>query len=293
MRRPCCAKEGLNRGAWSAEEDEILTYYIKSHGEGQWRDLPQRAGLKRCGKSCRLRWVNYLRPYIKRGNICEEEEELILRMHKLLGNRWALIAARLPGRTDNEIKNYWNTNLRKRVRDRDRQKFGMQTDNESGQGRLRIANSIVSGEAHRVIRTKAVRCTKVLFQPQPLEKEQSHAMLSDVPLTDSGNPLSSSHYPNDKNIDFLVDFGIDDLLAPDIDLLMSSYSMVHADKGIINEHKDVTHVNFPAEESPCAPMGCARRFVVGGEHFDLNGEIDFNALSSLLGEGCDDEIFAY
>uniref|UniRef100_I1PC71 Uncharacterized protein n=1 Tax=Oryza glaberrima TaxID=4538 RepID=I1PC71_ORYGL len=113
-RKPCCSKEGLNRGAWTAMEDDILVSYIAKHGEGKWGALPKRAGLKRCGKSCRLRWLNYLRPGIKRGNISGDEEELILRLHTLLGNRWSLIAGRLPGRTDNEIKNYWNSTLSKR-----------------------------------------------------------------------------------------------------------------------------------------------------------------------------------
>uniref|UniRef100_J3LPP0 Myb protein n=1 Tax=Oryza brachyantha TaxID=4533 RepID=J3LPP0_ORYBR len=114
-RKPCCAKEGLNRGAWTATEDDVLVSYIAEHGEGKWGALPNRAGLKRCGKSCRLRWLNYLRPGIKRGNISGDEEELILRLHTLLGNRWSLIAGRLPGRTDNEIKNYWNSTLSKRA----------------------------------------------------------------------------------------------------------------------------------------------------------------------------------
>ncbi|CBI27825.3 unnamed protein product, partial [Vitis vinifera] len=117
-RSPCCSKEGLNRGAWTVVEDKILTEYIKVHGEGRWRNLPKKAGLKRCGKSCRLRWLNYLRPDIKRGNISHDEEDLIVRLHKLLGNRWSLIAGRLPGRTDNEIKNYWNTNLVKKMQSR-------------------------------------------------------------------------------------------------------------------------------------------------------------------------------
>uniref|UniRef100_A0A0D6R318 Uncharacterized protein n=1 Tax=Araucaria cunninghamii TaxID=56994 RepID=A0A0D6R318_ARACU len=114
-RAPCCSKVGVNRGAWSAEEDNLLAKYIQAHGEGNWRALPKKSGLRRCGKSCRLRWLNYLRPCIKRGNITPDEEELIIRMHDLVGNRWSIIAGRVPGRTDNEIKNYWNTNLSKRL----------------------------------------------------------------------------------------------------------------------------------------------------------------------------------
>ncbi|XP_038709661.1 myb-related protein 308-like [Tripterygium wilfordii] len=115
-RAPCCAKVGLHRGPWTPREDTLLTNYIQTHGEGNWRSLPKNAGLLRCGKSCRLRWMNYLRPDIKRGNITPDEDDLIIRLHALLGNRWSLIAGRLPGRTDNEIKNYWNTHLSKRLR---------------------------------------------------------------------------------------------------------------------------------------------------------------------------------
>nr|WQM98085.1 MYB5-like transcription factor [Morella rubra] len=112
---PCCSKVGLKRGPWTPEEDELLANYIKKEGEGRWRTLPKRAGLLRCGKSCRLRWMNYLRPSVKRGQIAPDEEDLILRLHRLLGNRWSLIAGRIPGRTDNEIKNYWNTHLSKKL----------------------------------------------------------------------------------------------------------------------------------------------------------------------------------
>ncbi|XP_023910582.2 transcription repressor MYB6 [Quercus suber] len=115
-RAPCCSKIGMNRGPWTPKEDTLLVNYIKAHGEGHWRSLPKNAGLLRCGKSCRLRWLNYLRPDIKRGNIAADEEDLIIRLHSLLGNRWSLIAARLPGRTDNEIKNYWNSHLSKKVK---------------------------------------------------------------------------------------------------------------------------------------------------------------------------------
>ncbi|GJM93461.1 hypothetical protein PR202_ga10019 [Eleusine coracana subsp. coracana] len=105
----------LKRGPWSPDEDELLRRSVEREGEGRWRTLPRRAGLQRCGKSCRLRWMNYLRPDIKRGPIAADEEDLILRLHRLLGNRWSLIAGRLPGRTDNEIKNYWNSHLSKKL----------------------------------------------------------------------------------------------------------------------------------------------------------------------------------
>ncbi|CAN1123971.1 Transcription factor MYB102 [Linum perenne] len=82
-RTPCCDKSGLKKGPWTTEEDQKLTSYIQLNGPGNWRTLPKNAGLQRCGKSCRL--------------------------------RWSAIAARLPGRTDNEIKNYWNTHIRKRL----------------------------------------------------------------------------------------------------------------------------------------------------------------------------------
>ncbi|KAH9326963.1 hypothetical protein KI387_007141, partial [Taxus chinensis] len=85
-RTPCCSKVGLNRGPWIPEEDDLLADYIQKHGEGGWRTLPKKAGLLRCGKSCRLRWMNYLRPDVKRGKILADEEDIILRLHRLLGN---------------------------------------------------------------------------------------------------------------------------------------------------------------------------------------------------------------
>ncbi|KAL9387684.1 hypothetical protein Peur_020808 [Populus x canadensis] len=110
-----------NKGAWTAEEDRKLAEVIAIHGARKWKTIAAKAALNRCGKSCRLRWLNYLRPNIKRGNISDQEEDLILRLHKLLGNRWSLIAGRLPGRTDNEIKNYWNSHLSKKISQKGKQ----------------------------------------------------------------------------------------------------------------------------------------------------------------------------
>nr|WLQ69472.1 MYB protein [Zingiber officinale] len=114
-RPPCCDKDGVKKGPWTPEEDILLVSYIQQHGPGNWRAVPTNTGLLRCSKSCRLRWTNYLRPGIKRGNFTDQEERLIIHLQALLGNRWATIASYLPERTDNDVKNYWNTHLKKRL----------------------------------------------------------------------------------------------------------------------------------------------------------------------------------
>ncbi|KAL8146461.1 hypothetical protein AgCh_004259 [Apium graveolens] len=114
-RRPCCDKSGLNRGPWTADEDKKLFNFVLRNSLCCWRDVPKHAGLLRCGKSCRLRYVNYLRPDLKRGLLSEYEEKLVIDLHSQLGNRWSKIASHMPGRTDNEIKNLWHTNIKKKL----------------------------------------------------------------------------------------------------------------------------------------------------------------------------------
>ncbi|KAF3439666.1 hypothetical protein FNV43_RR17944 [Rhamnella rubrinervis] len=235
-RRPCCEKEGLNRGAWSAEEDNLLLNYIQTHGQGKWRDVPHRAGLKRCGKSCRLRWLNYLRPDIKRGNITIEEEDLILRLHKLLGNRWSLIAGRLPGRTDNEIKNYWNTTLSKRV-------LHPPPPPPPPPFKTNMSNQNDIETTPHVVRTKAIKCTKVVlnYEPPHHHHDQGHKVenfdaykqtldttislmdAKELNIGSSSSSFSTTTTTQDiSSADFILNFNLDELCL--LDLLNSDFS---------------------------------------------------------------------
>ncbi|XP_047938935.1 transcription factor MYB59 isoform X1 [Salvia hispanica] len=109
--------ESMRKGPWTEEEDVQLVFYVNLFGDRRWDFIAQVSGLKRTGKSCRLRWVNYLHPGLKRGKMTPHEERLVLQLHSKWGNRWSRIARKIPGRTDNEIKNYWRTHMRKKAQE--------------------------------------------------------------------------------------------------------------------------------------------------------------------------------
>nr|URY18762.1 MYB protein [Zanthoxylum bungeanum] len=114
-------EQGWRKGPWTPEEDKLLAEYVNMHGEGRWSSVARSVGLSRSGKSCRLRWVNYLRPGLKKGQMTPQEEGIIIELHALWGNKWSTIARYLPGRTDNEIKNFWRTHFKKKEKSSQKQ----------------------------------------------------------------------------------------------------------------------------------------------------------------------------
>ncbi|KAE8693700.1 MYB108 protein [Hibiscus syriacus] len=196
----------VRKGPWTEEEDSVLKAYVNIHGEGRWNSVARYSGLRRSGKSCRLRWLNYMRPEIKRGNISLEEQLLILELHSRWGNRWSKIAQHLPGRTDNEIKNYWRTRVQKQARQ-------LKCDVNSKQfkdamryvwiprliERIRASSQSTSGPPS-TITSITIESGSVQVDPSllpELSRTSSGSQVSSVTgLTDCYNPQSVSNYQN-------------------------------------------------------------------------------------------------
>ncbi|XP_060170004.1 myb-related protein 306-like isoform X1 [Lycium barbarum] len=183
-RPPCCEKTGVKKGPWTPEEDIILVSYIQEHGPGNWRNVPTNTGLLRCSKSCRLRWTNYLRPGIKRGNFTEHEEKMIIHLQALLGNRWAAIASYLPERTDNDIKNYWNTHLKKKLEGHD--------ENNHQEGKSSSSSSqskIIKGQWERRLQTDIHTAKQALCEALSLDTPNNNPTPD---LTEEQQPVQTS-----------------------------------------------------------------------------------------------------
>ncbi|EOA35418.1 hypothetical protein CARUB_v10020618mg [Capsella rubella] len=202
-RPPCCEKIEVKKGPWTPEEDIILVSYIQQHGPGNWRSVPTNTGLLRCSKSCRLRWTNYLRPGIRRGNFTPSEEKMIIHLQALLGNRWAAIASYLPQRTDNDIKNFWNTHLKKKLVTTKLQngfinedKTNMATEisscnnnNNRCNHNKRITNK---GQWEKKLQTDINMAKQALFQALSLDQPSSS-----IPLDPDDSPKSNHHSATD------------------------------------------------------------------------------------------------
>lgn len=202
-RPPCCDKIGVKKGPWTPEEDIILVSYIQQHGPGNWRAVPGNTGLLRCSKSCRLRWTNYLRPGIKRGNFTEHEEKMIIHLQALLGNRWAAIASYLPQRTDNDIKNYWNTHLRKKLKKIQGNDENNSTSQE-GTSSTTSQSNFIKGQWERRLQTDIHMAKKALCEALSLDKSDSLANSISPVVAQQTVPGSSPYASSAENISRLL-----------------------------------------------------------------------------------------
>ncbi|KAI3719183.1 hypothetical protein L6452_20077 [Arctium lappa] len=107
----------IKKGPWKTEEDEVLIKHVKRYGPRDWSSIRSKGLLQRTGKSCRLRWVNKLRPNLKNGvKFSADEERVVIELQREFGNKWARIATYLPGRTDNDVKNFWSSRQKRLAR---------------------------------------------------------------------------------------------------------------------------------------------------------------------------------
>ncbi|KAF8039350.1 hypothetical protein BT93_B1781 [Corymbia citriodora subsp. variegata] len=187
-RPPCCDKIGVKKGPWTPEEDIILVSYIQENGPGNWRSVPTNTGLLRCSKSCRLRWTNYLRPGIKRGNFTDHEEKMIIHLQALLGNRWAAIASYLPQRTDNDIKNYWNTHLKKKLK-----KLQPGPDGHGNEEFRSSSQSISKGQWERRLQTDIHMAKQALCEALSLDKSSPSPLADLKPSDHDGHNIDTGN----------------------------------------------------------------------------------------------------
>ncbi|KAF5455511.1 hypothetical protein F2P56_025077 [Juglans regia] len=283
-RHSCCYKQKLRKGLWSPEEDEKLLRHITKYGHGCWSSVPKQAGLQRCGKSCRLRWINYLRPDLKRGTFSQEEENLIIELHAVLGNRWSQIAAQLPGRTDNEIKNLWNSCLKKKLRQRgiDPVTHKPLSEVENGEdkdtaGKSRDKMSVVSNELN-LLKTDNSKQEAALLEQRPSSIAAAQGC---YPLEVQGPSSSKTTNCRKKNNNLMTN-------TPSKDFFQDRFVTSHQESSTIDcqasdfvGHFPLQQLNYASNARLPATSNPIQWFTQTGRTFDMNSEFTSNAISVL------------
>ncbi|XWS31918.1 hypothetical protein CRYUN_Cryun23aG0117000 [Craigia yunnanensis] len=284
-RHSCCYKQKLRKGLWSPEEDEKLLRHITKYGHGCWSSVPKQAGLQRCGKSCRLRWINYLRPDLKRGAFSQEEENLIIELHAVLGNRWSQIAAQLPGRTDNEIKNLWNSCLKKKLRQRgiDPVTHKPLSEVENGEDISQQTNSrdMASGASSELnLNTDNPNPGSALHEQRPTSVTAQGYQLEMEGSSSSKTMNSSNNSSNNNNLM---------TSTASKDFFLDRFAATHRERTTTNSHPSdlvghhpIQQLNYASNARVSSTSNPTLWFTQTSKAFDINSEFSSSSMSTLL-----------
>ncbi|KAM3189718.1 hypothetical protein ACQJBY_068160 [Aegilops geniculata] len=188
-------RAAVRKGPWTAEEDEVLHQHVREHGPREWSSIRSKGLLPRTGKSCRLRWVNKLRPDLKTGcKFSSEEERVVIDLQAQFGNKWARIATYLPGRTDNDVKNFWSTRQKRLARilraPLPRRRSASAAAKHSSGGGVGAASSSAASNSHEAAAARAPEVT--LFSCLlSLKKNRDGFVASEL---DSDHPVSEPDF---------------------------------------------------------------------------------------------------
>ncbi|KAL2925369.1 Protein ODORANT1 [Bienertia sinuspersici] len=250
-RQPCCDKLGVKKGPWTAEEDKKLINFILTNGQCCWRAVPKLAGLRRCGKSCRLRWTNYLRPDLKRGLLSDSEEQLVIDLHARLGNRSTQNQSNIniPNQSSSSSNNNNNSDISTAESlNNQTQSSSFETANSGPTNSLLIINSSISED-----------------------------------ITNNSPPIENSSSLNDQSNASLIDgISIDDTLMSciwndnDVTPLELPYSYDNGDQPCLSNNNVV---NLPAWEDNCSWLFDCQDF--GIQDFGLDCFNDIEIMNTL------------